>query len=72
MGEDTLVYYANLDWEQEWAGETIVYEPNGVDIQTRIPYRPGQGSMDGRRHTSRPASSGVMRPVSSVYVRCIL
>lgn len=42
MGEDTLVYYANLDWEQEWAGETIIYEENGVDIQTCIPYKPGQ------------------------------
>ena len=42
MGEDTLVYYANLDWEQEWAGETIIYEENGVDIKTCIPYKPGQ------------------------------
>lgn len=59
MGEDTLVYYANLDWEQEWAGETIIYEPNGVDIQTCIPYRPGQVLWMGADtpHALRPPAS---------------
>jgi hypothetical protein len=41
-GQDSMVYYMNLDWDNDWAGETIVYEDNGEDIAACIPFRPGQ------------------------------
>ena len=41
-GQHSLVYYMNLDWDDDWAGETIVYKDNGEDIAACIPFRPGQ------------------------------
>jgi len=40
---DALVYYVNMDWRPEWAGETFVYADNGVDIAECVPYQPGKG-----------------------------
>ena len=39
---DSLVYYANLEWPQDWAGETMIYEDDGVNILTCMPFRPGR------------------------------
>lgn len=40
--QDSLVYYANTEWPKEWAGETMIYEDNGIDILTCIPFVPGR------------------------------
>lgn len=55
----TLVYYVNHDWEQDWAGETMVYEDNGVDIHACIPFVPGQVLWLDKNvpHALRPPSS---------------
>ena len=41
MNEDSFVYYANPEWRNEWAGETIIYEPDGETFHAAIPYTPG-------------------------------
>lgn len=39
---DTLIYYANLDWKQSYAGETLLYEKDGKTIIGCVPYSPGR------------------------------
>lgn len=42
QNQESLVYYANLVWPDEWSGETMVYEDGGKDILTCVPFVPGQ------------------------------
>lgn len=56
--ELALVYYANVDWKPEWAGETIFFEENLQDIAFASSYKPrrlilADGSIP---HTVRPQS----------------
>lgn len=38
----SLIYYVNLDWKPEWAGETIFYNDNMTDIIYSSVYKPGR------------------------------
>jgi hypothetical protein len=38
----TLLYYANLDWNPNWFGETIFYNENLKDYEFVSPYIPGR------------------------------
>jgi len=37
-----LVYYANLEWDEHWAGETIIYNGAGKESNICIPYTPNR------------------------------
>lgn len=37
----TLLYYANLEWQPEWGGETVFYDEN-YDAQVVVSPRPGR------------------------------
>lgn len=37
-----VLYYANLDWEQHWHGETLFYSENLKEIELAIRYTPGR------------------------------
>lgn len=39
--QDSFVYYANTEWRNEWAGETVIYEPDGETFHAAVPYTPG-------------------------------
>lgn len=40
---DTLIYYANLHWEDGWEGETMFYDKNNLDnIIFTTPFKPGR------------------------------
>jgi len=55
----TILYYANLDWQDGWHGETIFYDDFGKEVIFTSPYTPGRIIVfDGRiPHTIRPQSS---------------
>jgi len=38
----TCVYYANADWQPNWAGETVIFTPDKSDIITSIYPRPNR------------------------------
>jgi hypothetical protein len=38
----TLLYYANVDWKLEWAGETVFLNDSANDIEFVSPYVPGR------------------------------
>jgi SM-20-related protein len=38
----TAIYYVNLDWKPEWAGETLFYSEDLKDIIYASPYTPGR------------------------------
>lgn len=38
----TLVYYANIEWEEHWAGETLIYNGAGKEANICIPYTPNR------------------------------
>lgn len=53
-----ILYYANLDWENHWFGETLFFSENLKNIELASPYTPGRiiifdGSIP---HTIRPQS----------------
>ena len=43
-GETTIacIYYANLEWHREWAGETLFYNEKQTEIQSTIEFRPNR------------------------------
>jgi hypothetical protein len=53
-----ILYYANMDWQTNWHGETLFYDEAGKEIEYASPYTPGRvivfnGSIP---HTIRPQS----------------
>ena len=57
-GSLVLLYYANLEWKPEWAGETLFYKNDLSDIEKAVMYKPGRLVLfDGEiPHTIRPQS----------------
>jgi hypothetical protein len=55
-GSVVLLYYINLDWKQEWAGETLFWDEGKISFAS--PYTPGRIILfDARiRHAYRPQS----------------
>jgi hypothetical protein len=51
-----LLYYVNLEWHNDWLGETVFYKENGTDIDTFMQYTPGRFILfDGDHpHVVRP------------------
>ena len=41
MKDITILYYANLDWDKEWGGETVYFDEN-YDAQAVVSIRPGR------------------------------
>lgn len=54
----SLIYYANIEWQPNWHGETLVYEQNGKDIQACVPFIPNRVLLldKGIPHALRPPS----------------
>jgi Rps23 Pro-64 3,4-dihydroxylase Tpa1-like proline 4-hydroxylase len=52
----TLLYYVNMRWSIDWAGETVFLNENGDDFEFVSPYKPGRLLMfDGTiPHMIRP------------------
>jgi len=58
LGVISIIYYANLQWQHNWAGETIFYKENMTDIELAASYVPGRFIIfDKEPHTIRPQSS---------------
>ena len=57
--EKVLLYYVNIQWKQEWAGETLFFDESGKEIIYASPYIPNRILIfDGKMpHTIRPQSS---------------
>jgi Rps23 Pro-64 3,4-dihydroxylase Tpa1-like proline 4-hydroxylase len=57
--ETIILYYANLDWKPEWAGETLFYDQQIDEIIYASMYKPGRIVIfDGETpHTIRSQSS---------------
>ena len=53
-----LLYYANLDWEEGWHGETLFYDAKGEEIAYTSRYKAGRIIMfsDNQPHAIRPQS----------------
>ena len=53
-----LLYYVNLEWKNEWYGETIFYDELTENIELAIPYKPGRITLfEGKiPHSIRPQS----------------
>jgi Rps23 Pro-64 3,4-dihydroxylase Tpa1-like proline 4-hydroxylase len=43
-GEDTLIvlYYVNLQWKEEWGGETLFFDPHTHEAKYASSYKPGR------------------------------
>lgn len=43
-GEDTLIvlYYVNLQWKEEWAGETLFFDPYTQEAKYASSFKPGR------------------------------
>jgi hypothetical protein len=54
----SVIYYVNLDWRPEWAGETILYNEDSTDIIYACMYKPARLLIfDGSTpHSIRPQS----------------
>lgn len=54
----TLLYYINMNWNIEWAGETLFFDDNGTEIEFISAYKPGRIVLfDGDiPHMIRPAT----------------
>lgn len=54
-----VLYYANLDWEQHWHGETLFYTEDLNDIELALRYTPGRVVIFDASipHAIRPQSS---------------
>lgn len=37
-----VLYYANMEWEQHWHGETLFYSEDLKNIELALPYTPGR------------------------------
>jgi ribosomal protein L16 Arg81 hydroxylase len=57
--KDVLLYYCNVRWNTEWAGETIIYSDNDSEAEHAISYRPGRVLWlpKGVMHSVRPPSN---------------
>ena len=58
-GEHVALYYANLEWQDGWYGETLFYDKNDIDrVAFTSPYKPGRIILfDGDiPHAIRPQS----------------
>ena len=55
---DVIVYYVNPIWNRMWAGETLFYSENGVDLERAVEYIPNRlVFFNGEHpHTIRPPS----------------
>jgi hypothetical protein len=55
----SLIYYVNLDWKPEWAGETVFYNDDLTEITYMSMYKPGRMVLfDGEiPHSIRPQSN---------------
>ena len=54
-GVISILYYINLDWRHNWAGETIFYKENMREVDFTSPYIPGRFILfDNEPHTIRP------------------
>ena len=40
--QDVVLYYANLDWQDGWSGETLFYDDIGSEIICALPYTPNR------------------------------
>lgn len=54
----TMIYYMNLDWKPEWAGETVFFNENTTEIELASIYKPNRAILfDGHiPHQLRPQS----------------
>jgi|TARA_R100001460_G_scaffold44827_2_gene81781 Rps23 Pro-64 3,4-dihydroxylase Tpa1-like proline 4-hydroxylase len=53
-GSISILYYINLNWRPEWAGETLFYTDNMKDVKFTSPYVPGRFILfDHEPHTIR-------------------
>jgi hypothetical protein len=54
-----VLYYANMEWEHHWHGETLFYSEDLSEIELAIRYTPGRVIVfDGRTpHALRPQST---------------
>ena len=41
-GQEAMLYYANLEWKNEWQGETFFLDPEGKNILYTSPYVPNR------------------------------
>lgn len=58
VGTIALLYYVNLDWQHNWAGETIFYEEDMKKVAFTSPYVPGRFIIfDNEPHSIRPQST---------------
>jgi len=57
--DKVLLYYGNMSWKTEWAGETLFFNEDGSEIVYATPYVPGRVIMfDGQiPHTIRPQAA---------------
>ena len=58
-GEQVLLYYVNLDWQDGWYGETLFFNPSNIkEVQYTSSFQPGRIILfDGSiPHAIRPQS----------------
>lgn len=57
--DKVMLYYGNMSWKTEWAGETLFFNEDGSEIVFATPYVPGRVIVfDGKiPHTIRPQSA---------------
>ena len=57
-GPTIFLYYANLEWEDGWHGETLFYDKRGEEIVYTSKYTPGRIIVfsDNQVHSLRPQS----------------
>lgn len=42
QGQDVILYYANIEWKEEWSGETLFYDHTRKNIICSVPYTPNR------------------------------
>jgi len=40
--QEVLLYYANLEWQDSWGGETLFYDDSGENVIFTSPYKPNR------------------------------
>jgi Rps23 Pro-64 3,4-dihydroxylase Tpa1-like proline 4-hydroxylase len=56
-GTISVLYYINMEWQHNWAGETIFYKENMKDINFTSSFVPGRFILfEDEPHTIRPQS----------------
>ena len=57
-GTVAVLYYVNLEWQHNWAGETIFYDEDMKKVAFTSPYVPGRFIIfDNEPHSIRPQSA---------------